>query len=125
MVGRDLPSAHIAVDRKPLSGVSTRIGHLGGYDLTIATTIGPLAIDVQTSVLGGPNSRTVVSHLVQTSGGADVRVDVVESGGLSGATARSRRLLDHYVQVQAALELATGCDVRIELHDAALGVALY
>ncbi len=65
MPERSLPAPRLLVDEKPIGGITTVIGHLGGYDLTIITTVGPLALDVQTSVLGHPLTETTIAHCIR------------------------------------------------------------
>lgn len=123
MFRSQVPAPRILVDGVPVDGVVTELGHLGGYDLVIATTVGPLALDVQTTVLGHPLSPTAVAHLVRAPGVGDVSSEILEAGGLDGHVARSRRLLEHYAQVHAAVEQLVDGDVRIELADLALEAA--
>ncbi len=122
---RSLPAVRIFVDGVELTGAHTAIGQLGGYDLTVATTVGPYALDVRTSVLGHPATETAVSHLVRGPGLAECIAELKPAGGLADATGNSRRLLDHFAQVQAALERLAEGAVRIELDDAALGLPLF
>jgi hypothetical protein len=119
----DVPAPFVFVDDERLFGVVTVVGHLGGYDLTIATTVGPLALDVQSSVLGHPATATAVAHLVRGPGVANVDLQLLEAGGLDGHVARAARLLDHYARVRAAVEQLTLGAVRIELPDVALAPA--
>lgn len=125
MVVRELAAPEILVDGRPIGGISTRVGNLGGYDLTLASTVGPLAIDVQTSILAGLATETAISHLIQTPGLNEAIASVAAPGGLDGAIARSQRLLEHYAQLQRAVEFETGAPTRIELSDASFGLALY
>jgi hypothetical protein len=123
---RALPSVRILVDGVQLTGVSTEISQLGGYDLAIATTVGPYALDVRTSVLGHPTTKTAVSHLVRAPGISRCETELAPHGGLAEGISRSRRLLEHFAQVQGALTLLSDSDdVRVELDDAALGLSLF
>lgn len=122
MPERSLPAPHLLVDDQPIIGITTVMGHLGGYDLTIITTVGPLALDVQTSVLGHPWTETTIAHCIRGPGLADAKTKLIAPGGLGDSTARARRVLDHYAELRQAVERLTGGDVRIDTDDVALGI---
>ena len=120
MVGRPLPPPCIHADGHPVAGVHSEIGRLGGYDLTIATTVGEMALDVQTTVLGHPATTTHVSWIARARGLALSGAEKLPPGGLRDSTAIARRLLEHYAHVQAAIEELAGVEVSIDIDDHAL-----
>lgn len=120
MSEHELPPPRLLVDGEPLAGIQTTAGHLGGYDLTIATTIGPLAIDVRTVVLGHFLTDTAVAHCIRAPGIAECKTSLIAPGGLTDPTARARRVLEHYLEIQQAVETVTRSHVTLDIDDAAL-----
>jgi hypothetical protein len=92
------------------------VGTVGGYDLTLSTTIAGLGLDVKTTVLGHLTTDTAVSRLVRAPGIAQCQTALHPPGGLATFGSRCTLLLEHYTAVQDAVCRLTGkCDVRIEL----------
>jgi hypothetical protein len=73
MLPCELRSPRVLVAGRELAGVTTVAGHVGGYDLILATTVGPLALDVVTSVVAHPATDTVITHLMRGPALASVK----------------------------------------------------
>lgn len=121
---RDLEPPSVVVAGIPVDGVVTTVGSLGGHDLTIATSVALLGLDVQSSTLGAADGKTGTVHLVRSRAGSQISFDETDEGGLFDRTSRSKCLLDHYVRVKEALERIADAEVHIEIADHALDLVL-
>lgn len=117
---RVVSEARILIDDVELTGVHTEIGHLGAYDLTIVTTVGPLAIDVQSAFVGHPAGEGVAAHAAVVPGHTDTSQRRTEPGHLADADARAARLVEHLAYVRDVIAKLHPGEIRVEIADSEL-----
>ena len=125
MPERSLPAPCLLVDEERIGGITTVVEHLGGYDLTTITTVGPLALDVQTAVHSHPLTYTTIAPSASEDQ-ARRRLGRLDCNWRPLQPDRqAQRVLEHCAELRGAAERLTGRDVRIELDDAALGITTF